>query len=348
MTARDLVLEQIHHGETAPLPVTFSVEAEVEPRLDAHYGTTSWREWVPPYIVRVTMVDEDRPTPVSETRYRDAFGGLWNTAGVPTYQEEAPLASPSLDGYRFPAWETFVDERLRRAALATCQHCADSFRAAGFGWGLFERTWTLRGFAHSLTDAIAEVDFYEELLDRVTEMHLRFVEVSCQLPVEGIMFSDDWGDQRGVILGPERWRKLLKPRLAKLYQACHQAGKLTLTHCCGNVSEIIPDLIEIGLDVLQSIQPEAMNPYELKRMWGDKITLWGGLGSQSVIPFGTPEGIYAEVHRLCEAMSQGGGYILGAAKALQPDTPTANAAAVLEAFLQCSGHGRLAPASVPA
>jgi len=103
----------------------------------------------------------------------------------------------------------------------------------------------------------------------------------------------------------------------------------------------MPDIIEIGPDVLQSIQPEAMNPYELKRKWGDKITLWGGLGSQSVIPFGTPDAILAEVRRLCEEMSPGGGYILGPAKALQPETPTENAAAVLEAFLLHSGHGEV-------
>jgi uroporphyrinogen decarboxylase len=112
----------------------------------------------------------------------------------------------------------------------------------------------------------------------------------------------------------------------------HDAGKITLNHCCGNVEAIIPDLIEIGLDVLQCIQPEAMNPYQLKRQWGDKITFWGGLGSQSTIPFGSPEQIANEVKRLCTEMSVGGGYILGPAKPLQPGTPVENAFAVLEAF----------------
>lgn len=78
-------------------------------------------------------------------------------------------------------------------------------------------------------------------------------------------------------------------------------------------------------------------PYELKREYGDQITFWGGLGSQSTIPLGTPEEIKAEVARLCREMGRGGGYILGPAKALQPETPTGNAAAVVEAFLQQAG-----------
>jgi len=96
----------------------------------------------------------------------------------------------------------------------------------------------------------------------------------------------------------------------------------------------MPDIIEIGMDVLESVQPEArgMNPYELKRQWGDKIAFWGCLGSQSTVPFGSPEEIHAEVGRLCSEMSRGGGFILSTAKPLQPETPTENAVALVEAL----------------
>ena len=112
--------------------------------------------------------------------------------------------------------------------------------------------------------------------------------------------------------------------------------KLVITHCCGSIVDILPDAIEIGLDVLESCQPEArgMNPYDLKKKFGDKLTFWGCLGSQSVIPFGTPEEIRAEVQQLCREMGKGGGFILGPAKSLQPGTPTENAAAVVEAFAE--------------
>jgi uroporphyrinogen decarboxylase len=112
-----------------------------------------------------------------------------------------------------------------------------------------------------------------------------------------------------------------------------------LTHCCGSIEEILPDVIEIGLDVYQSVQPEAKNtnPYDLKRKYGNQLCFWGGLGSQSNIPFGTTQEIRAEVHRLCCDMGKGGGYILGPAKEIQPETPTENAAAVVEAFLEQTG-----------
>ena len=119
------------------------------------------------------------------------------------------------------------------------------------------------------------------------------IEHLLQIPVDGIMFGDDWGYQRGVILGARRWRQFLKPHLARMYARVHEAGKYVLTHCCGSIEEILPDLIEIGLDVYQSVQPEAANsnPYKLKRTYGRQMTFWGGLGSQSTIPFGTPGGI---------------------------------------------------------
>jgi uroporphyrinogen decarboxylase len=210
---------------------------------------------------------------------------------------------------------------------------------AGFGFGLFERTWALRGFNNALMDAAGDPDFYDELVERVTEHQMQILDHLLDLPVDGIMFSDDWGYQRGVLLGPERWRRFLKPRLAHMYARTHNAKKYVLSHCCGSIAAIMPDAIEIGLDVYQSVQPEASdsNPYDLKRQYGDQITFWGGLGSQSVVPFGTPAEIKAEVTKLCREMGRGGGYILGPSKAIQPETPTENAAAVVEAFLDQAG-----------
>ena len=188
-------------------------------------------------------------------------------------------------------------------------------------------------------DAAGDPDFYDELVERVAEHQLQKLDHLLDLPVDGIMFSDDWGYQQGVLLGPERWRRFLKPRLAQMYARTHDAKKYVLSHCCGSIAAIMPDAIEIGLDVYQSVQPEARdsNPYDLTHQYGDQITFWGGLGSQSVVPFGTPAAIKAEVAKLCREMGRGGGYILGPSKAIQPETPTENAAAVVEAFLDQAG-----------
>ena len=172
------------------------------------------------------------------------------------------------------------------------------------------------------------------MLDRYAQLCLEVIGHCADIPADGILLADDWGDQRGVLIGPERWRKFYKPRYRKIFEAVHSQGKKALLHCCGSVADIMADIVDIGLDVLESVQPEAagMNPYGLKKQWGDKITFWGGLGSQSTIPFGTPEQLRTEIRKLRTEMGRGGGYILSPAKSLRPETPTANAVVVIEEF----------------
>jgi uroporphyrinogen decarboxylase len=184
-------------------------------------------------------------------------------------------------------------------------------------------------------DCVTEEDFYGELLERMTELTLALVAECADIPADAIMMGDDWGCQRGVMIGPERWRRFYKPRYARIFDAIHDQGKLAIMHCCGSVADIMGDIVEIGLDVLESVQPEAagMNPYALKGAWGDKMAFWGGLGSQQTIPYATPSEIRAEIRRLRSEMSRGGGYILAPAKPLRPETPTENAVAVVDELL---------------
>ncbi|MBN1352493.1 hypothetical protein JXJ21_24050 [candidate division KSB1 bacterium] len=334
MTPRDLVLEQIHHRETSPVPYTLYFEGDVAERLDGFYGSTAWREQLVPYIVQSSVIDAIREKPVSETHTRDIFGGIWRHDKRPFHLETPAITTPSFDNFVFPTSDMFEDQDILNSALKSFEANPDSFHVAGIGWGLFEQSWRLRGYENALMDAVTEPDFYSELLDKIAALYLDFINRCADIPADAIMFGDDWGDQRGVILGPERWWKFIKPRWAKLYEAVHAQGKLAISHCCGSVADIMPDIIEMDLDILESVQPEAagMNPYELKKRWGDHITFWGCLGSQSTVPFGTPEAIRREVNRLCVEMGKGGGYILSTAKALQPETSTENAVAVFEAF----------------
>jgi len=337
MKPRERVMAQLRHRETDFVPYgRLDFDGDVAERLDLHYGDTLWRKKVNNHIRQVpgpgTGIE-----PGVLVAY-DPFGSKWRTNLRPMHLEEPALKEPTFCGYTFPGKERFFEEGWKETALQEIAKLKNYFVVAGFGFGLFERTWAIRGFENVLMDSIAEPKFYQELVERVTALQIEVVEELLTLPVDGIMFSDDWGDQRDVLLGPERWRTYLKPHLAKMYDVVHRSGKYCLSHCCGNVQQIIPDLIEIGLDVLQSVQPEAMNPYELKKQFGKDITFWGGLGSQHLIPFGSPEEIRAEVTELCRVMGKAGGYILGPAKALQPETPTENAAAVVEAFLEKAGE----------
>ncbi len=339
LSPKERVFAQINHQETDHIPYTLSFEGDVAERLDAYYGSDDWRKLVDNAIRYLPgpnlAIDE-----TNGSYYTDLYGTTWRVDRRPFYLVEPALKRPSFEGFTFPDVDTILETAWEREeALRTIEQLQDYFLVIGFGFGLFERTWTLRGFDNALMDAAANPDFYDELVERVTCHQMDIVERLLELPVDGIMFSDDWGYQQGVLLGPERWRRVLKPRLARMYARVHQMGKVVLSHCCGSIEAIMPDVIEIGLDVYESVQPEARNnsPYELKQKYGAKITFWGGLGSQSTIPLGTPEEIKTEVTNLCREMGRGGGYILSPAKALQPETPTENAAAVLEAFLQQAG-----------
>ena len=339
MTPREIVLDQISHRETDIIPYTLGFEGDVTDRLDAHYGGDQWHDSLRTFIKGTSVVNTMKKDPTDREGYWvDPYGSLWRMDRRPFHLESPAMARPSFDDYQWPKPEAFfVNDSLIAQARQFCEEEKDEFFLIGWlGWGLFETSWNVRGFENILMDVVSEPDFVEELMDRITEQFLAYVDFTCRhLPdVHAIMFGDDWGDQRGVIVGPERWRKLFKPRYARIYDAVHAHGKFVISHCCGSIHDIMPDVIEIGLDVLESVQPEArnMNPYDLKRKWGDEITFWGCLGSQSTIPFGTPDDIREEVERLRQEMGKGGGFILAPAKPLQPETSTENAIAVVEAF----------------
>lgn len=336
MTPREIVREQIRHRETRPIPYSLAFEPEVGARISEHFGGDAWRGRLTPYIASCAAIDRRKREPLDEGRMRDRFGSVWRTDRRPFHLETPALPAPSLDGYPFPDADAFVEPDLEQTALRNLERLADSFTTINVGWGLWELYWGIRGFENAMTDCAAEPGFFADLLDRLTDLFLEQLERCRNIPADAFFFGDDWGDQRGVMIGPDRWRKFFKPRYAKIYSAARGQGKTVISHSCGSVADILPDLIDIGLDVLESVQPEArgMRPEDLKREWGGEIAFWGCLGSQSVIPFGSPGEIRAEVRRLCRVMGPGGGFILAPAKPLQPETPTPNAVAIVEAFLE--------------
>ncbi len=339
MKARDVVISQIQHCETPIVPYTFAYEEGVGERLNQYYGGDHWKKRLQTFIQNISVVDTMKKQPTFRQGGEiDPYGSLWRTDRRPFHLERPALSAPSFQGYTWPDPETFfVDEvELKKCRQQARDHCQEQFIIGIIGWGLFETSWGIRGFENVLMDIACEPEFYHDLLDRIADQFLAYIDFTCeQLPeIDAVMFGDDWGDQRGVIVGPDRWREFFKPRYARIYQKVHARKKVVVSHCCGSVADIMPDIIEIGLDVLESVQPEAvgMNPYDLKANWGDRIAFWGCLGSQSTLPFGTPGQVFDEVNRLRCEMAKGGGYILAPAKELQPETPTDNAVALVEAL----------------
>jgi uroporphyrinogen decarboxylase len=179
--------------------------------------------------------------------------------------------------------------------------------------------------------AMAEgTPFVDDLLDGILAFDLEVVRRALSFEVDGVRFGDDWGQQRGLIMGPALWRKYIKPRVARLYRMARDAGKKVFIHCCGKVDEIFPDLIEIGVDVFNPFQPEVMDVEQLKGAYGRDLTFFGGISTQRTLPSGTVAEVRKEVNRLIRRIGKDGGYIAAPAHDLPRDARPENVAAMID------------------
>jgi len=332
MNPRTCVVQALDHEEPELLPYSFAIDEQVRDGIDREMGGTRWRDSLIYFHHGVGFPLPNRRTQ-PDGKYVDAYGSAWEQGNIMHLLEPA-LPEPTLKGFTWPDVDALWaqhHEQLAQSLAARPQR----YRTAGLSFGLFERSWTLRGFTGVLMDMAAEPAFCEELFDAIMDHQMRIVSYLLTLDIDAIWFSDDWGQQRGLIMGPDHWRRYIKPRKARMIAQVHQAGKKAILHCCGSVTEIMPDIIAIGLDCLQSLQPEAMDVFALKHLYGRDIALWGGGPSQSLIPFGTPGRIREHFRRLRDELSAGGGYICGPAKAIMTDTSVPNAIATIEGII---GH----------
>lgn len=188
---------------------------------------------------------------------------------------------------------------------------------------IFEAAWYLRGMENFMMDMALDEVYTKKLIDMVSEFPMVAAKKFIELGVDMVWFGDDVASQNGMMMSLDMWRKYFKPVYKKLFALCKSLNpniKIAY-HSCGNVETIIPDLIEIGLDVLNPIQPLSMEPAMLKEKYGQKLTLFGGLDVQLILPTKTPEEVALETRRLKEVCGKGGGYILNPAHHIQSDTP---------------------------
>lgn len=205
---------------------------------------------------------------------------------------------------------------------------------------IFENSWYMRGFEQMMLDFYDTPALAEAILERVTEISIfvacRFAEAGVDL----VRTGDDIGTQRGMLISPAMWRKWLKPRLARLIDAVKSTNPamLVLFDSDGNFDPVIPDLIEIGVDVLCPLQPECNDLARLKREYGQHLAFWGGLGVQSTLPFGTPTDVRREVGERIETLGQGGGYVIATSHVVPPETPWENVVAMFDAIQEFGAY----------
>ena len=339
MDARTIITKRLNHEGTDITPYCVDMEPNLYNRLCEHYKDDNWasaklRDFTCSHLQVDTQLYE-----ILDSRYmRDAYGALWRMDKKPWSLETPPLAEPSFDKYKLPSADIFTRPIYANKAEAIRKYNEDTehYRIIGMGWGLFEHSWRIRGFENALTDMVTDEDFYMELVQQITEIYIAMLQACADVPADAYLFGDDWGDQRGVIFGPALWRKFLKPCWAKIYDEVHRQGKKVIHHSCGSIADIYDDLIEIGMDCHESVQPEAhgMAPEVIKSKWGKKMSFWGCLGSQGILNHGTPQEIRAEIFRLHELFKHDGGYVLAPAKPLVDEMCIDRAVAVIEALAE--------------
>ncbi len=331
MTPREYVLKAMKGEKTDVCPYWLmgleKEDSELALRLDAHYGSRAWRDKVIPYISggHIAFIND---TPENGF-VRDTFGVLLQEGNI-MHPVEPKLSAPTLDGFAWPRAEAMFDWQWLENKIASLP---DSFQLWGLAMGLFERSWFLRGIENVLVDMIEDAEFVNDLLDGIVQVHMDFMDCLSKLKVDAIFGGDDVCDQRGVIMGLERWRVFFKPRLKKLIDHAHALGLPYILHSCGNVLPLVDDLVEIGLDGLESLQAEAMDIFELKRRAAGGMLLIGGMGVQQMMYSSAPHEITQYTKRLYREMGKGGGYVLAPCKNLFAET-TERAAAFIDALLE--------------
>ena len=330
MTDKQRVKMALRHEQPDTCPYNIGFTQGAHEKMVEYYGDADFEAKLGNHLVMLDPVPPDAWVEIQPDFWRDQFGVVWNRTidkdiGNP---DGLIFAEPSLADYEWPdpddprRWENFGE---RVAAVE------DKFVAMEIGFSLFERAWTMRGMVNLMIDMQEHPGFVDDLLDTITEFNLGLIRRAVQYPIDCVHCGDDWGQQRGMLMGPALWRRFLKPRLARMYEAVRSGGKTVSIHSCGDVYEVFPDLIEIGLEMFNPFQPEVIDVYEAKREYGKDLTFYGGVSTQRLLPYATPEEVKAEAEELMREIGRDGGYIIAPAHSTPKDVPAENLAALIEA-----------------
>lgn len=326
MTKREIVIKALNHEPTPVVPYFLDLTEEEERKMIAYTGDALYFEHSDSFLAQER---NESFTDLGNGQFKDMFGVVWDKGvqdGDFGIAKIHPIPDSEIGDYQFPE----PDEKLIREKCERLVAKKDKFTMYIIGFSLYERLWALHGIIESLIDFLEEPEFIEEVLDKIVEYNCKVVDIVAQYPIDCIFFGDDWGQQKGLIMGLPIWKQFIKPRLKKMYDHVKSYGMYVAQHSCGDCREVFPDLVELGLDIYNTFQPEVYDIVEYKERFGDKITFFGGISTQCILPFKTPEEVKAEMHRVMDILSVNGGYILAPTHAMPADIPPENVIAFME------------------
>jgi uroporphyrinogen decarboxylase len=335
MTKRE-VIQLVLQGKKPPyVPWSFKFTQEPRQMLQAHFQNDDLDEVLQNHLLRLGS-DIGFFEDLGNDDFRDVFGVVWDRSidkdiGNP---RETIIIEPNLSSYTFP---DPLDPRFFGDIPGKITSKPDLFRVFQIGFSLFERAWSLRGMENLLMDFMVNPDFVQELFSAIADYNIAQLRKAMEYDIDAVYFGDDWGHQRGLIMGYDMWKEFLYPHLKRMYAAVHQGGKFVMIHSCGDVDELFDDLIDLGLNCFNPFQPEVMDVKSLLKKYRGRLVFHGGLSMQQTLPFGTPQQVRKESLELLELGAEGG-YIFSPSHDVESDTSLENILIFVEMALNQPGY----------
>ncbi len=342
MTSKERVLRACRRQETDRTPLDFSGWPSVVDRLVAELGLKDREELLQHLQIDIRPVGIGGYTGPQRLAPNGEPADCWGqSGGGGTYADAIgyrPLQNVSsvdeVYEYRWPNPDDFDYSTIEEQ----CDRYAE-FATRGSSWApIFCHACGMCGMETMLCLMASEPEIASAILECLTNVYLGMNErifSAANGKLDICFMGDDFGCQQGLLMKPETWRALIKPQLARLYKHARERGLVCMHHCCGSIAEVIPDLIEMGVEVLDPIQVRAvgMEPASLKAKFGERLAFHGAVDTQQTLPFGSAEHVAEEVRYLIRTLGNGGGYILTGSQELIDDIPTANILAMYQAAL---------------
>lgn len=330
MTNRQRVIDAIQFKKTDYLPHNVDFTSQEYEAV----AKTEGRDFIGRINNHISIVDLTKPqTEVRAGFTRDEYGVVWDKTGadrdigMPAFYQIK--TREDFEAYTFPPVdEAFVREQCERLMAGS----PDNFRGAMIGFSLFERLWTLMGMEDSLCNMLTDPELIHDLLSKICERNLAVLDIALTYDFDFFHFGDDWGQQRGLIMGPKLWREFIRPYLGRMYARVKMSGKYLSQHSCGDIREIMEDPYGLGLNIYQTFQPEIYGLDYSEKLRG-KIAVWGGISTQHDLPGKSPEEIRQITRDTLLHFRETGGLIASPTHSIPADVPVENVLAMIDVFL---------------